>query len=106
MEFHGLLHGIDKVLFTLGIESSDIVPSRVQLFNVFLHFRFVGFTAQADQLLSDLTALFNFGFGLFDLAIDVMQSDLLLLNLGWFDGWRLLTDQSFLEILECSHYSL
>ena len=106
VEFHGFLHGVDEVLLALGVQRRDVVPGRVELFDVLLDFGFIRLSAQIDEFLTRLAHLLHFGFGVIDVGFDLVQDDLLLLDLARLHSRKLLTDQRILQVLQSGHDAL
>lgn len=103
MELHSLFHGINEILLPLGIQGSDVVPSMIQIFNVLLDFRLVGLTANLHQILTSQPALVDLWLGLVDVALDLLQHLLLLLDGRRLDSRWFLGLQGVLQVFEGLH---
>ena len=103
VELHCLLHGVNKVLLSFGVQGSDVIPCGIEIFHVLLHFRFVRLSADLHQLLPGLAARIHFRFGLVDFVLDLLKSDLLLLDDGGLDCRRFLRRERVLKLTKGGH---
>ena len=103
MIFHGLLHGINEILFSLGKHSSNVLPSIVQIFNVPLELWPFGFANLGNEVFASGTAFFHAGLGIVNALLDVLKFVLLGFNGLGFDGRRFLVGKSVLDFFQISH---